>query len=596
MSETVHRDPSQQTPSIPTTQAIVREKLWWWMLYMDQQYSVILGQPLAISSMGDCPSPVPLIQTQAVYGFEAYNVHFTTLTREVLSTSCLSNDRIDKYTDQILELQDRLPETLKFDVSWLEDSAVLPVWPFDVQAASAYSEMHNFLALLNLQREGPIGVGERDISVNNSECSIAISMGNLLHGRERVLQSCRSVLQVLRFFQTRVRAALICWTVSQQAFNATWILLISMVGTNDTKDLGIIKYAYSVFAEMSSLGIHDLASTAVDRLGAFLKSWSMGTAAAKPPMRKYGMVLLEDPASRGFLPGTISPLPCHVRGNAPKPGDVTAAGVPGLGKETANSQSTKSKKQKTTNNKTGSKSKQSDKRSTAKQRRSSIPQKRYSGLWMKDDQFWQTSSGVTQSSTSQPSGTFDTIMRMNSSETVNAWPQCTTMASLDAPIATCQMGPSGDLTTLQTQALLPIRDKPSLEPLRHTWTPYQLYTASQNHTAAEENFAKTLSSHTGSLSEQSTDCFSLSQTSTQLSSPLQPQSSMTVSLPSGSPQSHYLPPNLYATSTFDLMSLQGQTGSLAAAAAAAAVGTVTLTRESPAYSWQMQYPVLDSLS
>ena len=550
---------------------------------MDQQYSVSLGQPLAISTMGDCPSPVPLIQTQAVYGFEAYNVHFTTLTREILFAGSLSNDRIDTYTDLMLELQDRLPNTLKFDVSWLEDGAVLPAWPSDVQAASAYSEMHNFLILLNLQREGSVGVGRSDISIDSLARSIAKPFGNTLHGEERVLQSCRSVLQVLRFFQTRVRAALICWTVSQQAFNAAWILLNSMIGTNDTKDLGIIKYAYSAFAEMSSLGIHDLASTAVGRLGTLMKSWSMGTAAATPLTRQFGMVLLEDPASRGFLPGTISASPFQICESIPKSGDITAAGAQSPGKQTIKTQSTKLKQPRTTKHNSGNKSKVSDKRSTVKQRRSSIQQRRYSGLGIKEEQIWQTSSDMTKSSTSQLSGTFDTIMRMDSPESINPWPHCETMASLDAPIATLQTGPVGASTTLQTQVPLPIRGKPSVEPLRHTWTPYQLYTASQNYAAVEENFAKTLSSHSGSLSEQSTDSFSLSQTSTQLSSPLPPQSSVTVSLPLGLPQSHYIPPNLYAPSTFGLMSLQEQTESLAAA-----IDTIHPTSDIPTYSWQMQ--------
>ena len=559
---------------------------------MDQQYSVILGQPLAISTLGDCPSPVALIQTQAVYGFEAYRVHFTTLTRDILSAGCLSNDRIDKYTDLILELQDRLPDTLKFDASWLEDGTVLPAWPLDVQAASAHSEMHNFLALLHLQRGGPVGIDGSGISIDTFEHSISTSSGNSLHGRERVLRSCRSIMQVLRFFQTRARAALICWTVGQQAFNAAWVLLVSMIETNDTRDLGIIKYAYSIFAEMSSLGIHNLASTAVDRLGALMKSWSMGSATAKPLMHKFGMVLLEDPASRGFLPGTISPLPCDVRENTLKPGEVTTAGALRLGKETTNTQPTKSKKQKTSSSMSGNKSKLFDKRSTVKQRRSSIPQRRYSGLWVKEDQTWPTGTEVTKTSTSQPSGTFDTIMRMDSSEMLDPWSQCTTMAILEGSTAARQLDLPGDSTNLQMQSPLPIRGKPSLEPLRHAWTPYQLYTAAQNYAAAEENLAKTRSSHSGSVSEQSTDSFPLSQTSTQLSSPLQTQFSVTASLPSGSPESHYLPPNIYTPSTFCLTSSQGQAGTLAAAA----IGTINPTREAQMYSWQMQYPGLDNSS
>ena len=104
---------------------------------MDQQYSVTLGRPLGISGIGDCPPSEPLTTHPVVLRLGQFFNHFTILARQILtSDGLMSVSKIDDLTDKLLGLWDTMPETLQFNVSWLQDSIDLPEWPLDVVSAS----------------------------------------------------------------------------------------------------------------------------------------------------------------------------------------------------------------------------------------------------------------------------------------------------------------------------------------------------------------------------------------------------------------------------------------------------------------------------
>ena len=327
----MHRDPSQLNPPPPLAQVAVRKNLWWWMLHMDQQYSMTLGRPLGISSMGDCPAPVPLQQDPVIQSLSNYISQFTILARQIMSAGHLTNAQIDSFSDQLLALRDSLPDAIRFDASWLDEEKPIPQWPLEAQAAVFYGKTHNFLILLNRQR---IENERRGSTDSAADISAQDDAENVPRGRERVLQSCRALLEAFDFFGTRVREAMICWTMGQQAFNAAMILTLAVIESGDTTDLPIIERAYAHFMEMNLLSIHKLAGVACEKLAALMKQVHDGAPALKEGvMGQQGMILLEDPGLQGFVPGGFSPLAFKMAGGEIERGNTgtgwSATTVPG---------------------------------------------------------------------------------------------------------------------------------------------------------------------------------------------------------------------------------------------------------------------------
>ena len=316
----VHRDPSLLNPPAPPKQVATRKNLWWWMLHMDMQYSMSLGRPLAISSMGDCSTPEPISRDPINQSLSNYLNQFSVLGRRILSAAYLSNEQIDDYTDQLLDLQQTLPDIIRFDVTWLDKNRALPAWPLEAQAGVLHANLHNFLLLLNRQRIENSDQDAVEIHADLTPTPSTLNGNGVPRGRERVLKSCRALLVAFEFFQTRVRAALICWTLGQMAFNAAMILLLSMLETSDTQDLHIVERTYSTFLEMNKFGVHKLAGAAVERLGIILKEYRAGDPATETVMGQQGMMLLEDPGLQGSLPESFSPLNFQMAGGADTPG------------------------------------------------------------------------------------------------------------------------------------------------------------------------------------------------------------------------------------------------------------------------------------
>ena len=133
----LHRNPKVLEPSPPLRECMIRQTLWWWMLHMDQQYSVTLGRPLGISGYGDCPPPAPLTTNPTILRLGEFVDHFTILARQILSSDGLMVvQKIDEYTDKLVGLWDTMPASLQFNESWLWKETPLPEWPLEVMSAS----------------------------------------------------------------------------------------------------------------------------------------------------------------------------------------------------------------------------------------------------------------------------------------------------------------------------------------------------------------------------------------------------------------------------------------------------------------------------
>nr|OQO30941.1 hypothetical protein B0A51_04168 [Rachicladosporium sp. CCFEE 5018] len=239
----LHRNPKYLDPVPSLRECTIRQSLWWWMLHMDQQYSVTLGRPLGISGLGDCPTPEPLTTDMTALRLGEFVDHLTNLARQILSSDgMMSVGRIDEFTDKLMGLWDNMPESLQFNESWSREDTVLPEWPLDVMAATLFAKVQSFIVLLNRQRveraqhstsESPLTIQSSFTTKFPSTTYTPSTRGgdSLLHpvpirGRALVVNSSIHLLQTFLFFRHRNPAVLICWTLDQQAFNAAMILIL----------------------------------------------------------------------------------------------------------------------------------------------------------------------------------------------------------------------------------------------------------------------------------------------------------------------------------------------------------------------------------
>ena len=133
----LHRNPRFLDPVPSLRECTVRQSLWWWMLHLDQQYSVTLGRPLGISGYGDCPPPEPLTTNPKVLRLAEFVDQFTVLARQILAADGLVGvGRIDEFTDKLVALWDTMPASLQFNESWLRQDCALPEWPLEMMSAS----------------------------------------------------------------------------------------------------------------------------------------------------------------------------------------------------------------------------------------------------------------------------------------------------------------------------------------------------------------------------------------------------------------------------------------------------------------------------
>nr|OQO30757.1 hypothetical protein B0A51_02453 [Rachicladosporium sp. CCFEE 5018] len=282
----LHRNPKSLDPVPPLRECTIRQSLWWWMLHMDQQYSVTLGRPLGISGLGDCPPPEPLTTDMTVLRLGEFADHFTILARQILSSDgMMSVGRIDEFTDKLTGLWDTMPESLQFNESWSREDTVLPDWPLDVMAATLFAKVQSFIVLLNRQR-----VERTQHSASNSppimQSSFTTSFTTPIRGRALVVNSSIHLLQTFLFFRHRNPAVLICWTLGQQAFNAAMILILDAWETSNENNEWLVNQAFVVFDEMQRNGVHKLAALAVQHISDGLMQLVTDGKSVSPLSRK----------------------------------------------------------------------------------------------------------------------------------------------------------------------------------------------------------------------------------------------------------------------------------------------------------------------
>lgn len=210
-----------------------------------------------------------------------------------------------------------------------------------------YCKTQTYLILLNRQRtdkppEIPSGVSSKISSssrpVNrtpSSHPSPTTTIKSSPRGRPQVLTSAEGVVTAFLFFYTRAPASLVSWTISQQAFNSSMILLLDALETGNFSRVRKVEQAYVIFRELQEHSIHKLATLAVEKL-----SWGLdqlrrnmgGYAAHQYPdkidpvcvskseadpgtrtshdtvMGNTGMLLLEEAGLQSYAPECFAPF------------------------------------------------------------------------------------------------------------------------------------------------------------------------------------------------------------------------------------------------------------------------------------------------
>lgn len=248
------------------------------MLYMDVKFSITLGRPLGISGIGDCQPALPMMADHTVTRFLLFANQFTILGRQILASESTSDDKIDKFSDELLELFDTLPAVIRFEVSWLQEINASG-WPLGPHAVTLFTEIHNYLVLLNRQRtenqskssdkrystSGAFGSRSNSHSSPGSTNSHSASEPPI-RGYARVTNSSRCILEAFIFARRHIPMLLSAWTLCQKAFNAAMILALHMRDTFDTSDLDLVVGTQEIFVELKHDNAHQLAGLAADRL------------------------------------------------------------------------------------------------------------------------------------------------------------------------------------------------------------------------------------------------------------------------------------------------------------------------------------------
>ncbi|EUC50671.1 hypothetical protein COCMIDRAFT_78179, partial [Bipolaris oryzae ATCC 44560] len=117
----LHCNPKHLTSCSLTEAAVAtRQKIWWYMLRIDEEYSMTFGRPLGISSIGTCCWPQELTTDPNVLRLGEFIMQFTVLARQVLRSNRLTDSQIDDFTKALYRLLDTIPETLQFDPAWTD--------------------------------------------------------------------------------------------------------------------------------------------------------------------------------------------------------------------------------------------------------------------------------------------------------------------------------------------------------------------------------------------------------------------------------------------------------------------------------------------
>ncbi|MCJ1476439.1 hypothetical protein MMC13_005105 [Lambiella insularis] len=505
----LHHNPSQIQPHLSPQEIDVRKRIWWWVLQVDQEYSMNLGQPLAISNIGDCPSPAPSSGRPMWPYLSDFTNQFTIISRQMLCDSALSIAEISGLTNELLRIQTTLPKSLQFVEQWLEDTPIPSEWPQKVASALHHSKLHYLLLLLNHR--------QRDDQAAAQSSAISTA-GFVLHGTKRVREFCRSILQAYGFLNTRTYAAFFCWMASLQALTAAWTLLFSDLNTaRDHEYIGLIQRTSSRLGRAPRSGLGSMIGEGVEKLGITMRRISQQSDVEPLNAQGRDVLLSEDPNLDGMLRFSLLPPSYRVSRSASLGGKSPFNETNGRARqEFPSGLPGKTKKPRKTDNKPSTDISVSKKKSAAKHSQSRTVQKGSSGVAKQDNA--QQSSGIAEMAASPE-------QLLNFSEDLELSPAWSLLAIRNGPRNTSVASPPECLPDSNTAAdYSAFIDKPNEAMnarMPGIMTTFQICNATQQKAELRKQVAKNFRSSSESFSDQSAGQFKFSPSYTQFPSPPQ---------------------------------------------------------------------------
>ncbi|KAF4552782.1 Diphthamide biosynthesis protein 3 [Elsinoe fawcettii] len=263
----LHRNPKMIEPLPSLRDSALRKKLWWYLLFIDQQFSMILGRPMGISAVGDCPFSEQLTTDAAVLRLLECIDQITVLGRQIMGTTPLASHRISNYCEKLNMVLDMLPEEVRFKSSWITNPAERPDSPLDQHSAVVYSNVHSYLIILNRQRvdtslgSSTTSFGSIGTTANQSSLEGALSSPSFTSTStwSSITASSALILDVFRYLHSQSSPSLVDWSVKQHVFTAVSLLLVDATARHKVDHEHSIETAVAIF--------HDLAETQHDELG-----------------------------------------------------------------------------------------------------------------------------------------------------------------------------------------------------------------------------------------------------------------------------------------------------------------------------------------
>ncbi|MCJ1379164.1 hypothetical protein MMC17_002264 [Xylographa soralifera] len=487
----MYRNPAQLRPPVSPTEAYTRQRLWWWMLHMDQQYSVALGRPLAISSVGDCPWTDSIEKGLERRCLETPTNHFTLLSRRILSDNNSSIAQSREFADLIVKLQDTIPTSMRFEDDWMvEEKFGLE----NQDAALLHGQMHYLLLMLFRQQQNVARLS-KDNSRRRSGNIIGQIVDIALPTSGQILKSCRSILQVFVWFNSCESTPMIGWAIRQQALNAAWTIMIEL---EDDKDIGMVQETYNIFVELPNLSLHSLMSEAVGRLGTLLAAHRAGNNLEMATLKEKGSMLLENAELFGTLPFVLSPV-THATSASESPQVMNHKGSAHDvgGRECPSTLSDKVRKHRKTDAKPGPQNKApekrpSEKKSTEKQRRTSTAaQKRNSVTLAKDKRQRHPSTEEFSKSPMQSLGVAASNMHIDMLETALPWSFLATQNGLSTTPTIASPATAAVSYTNLDCSVFPEMSTSVIDPhVYRKMTPFQISTAAKHKDASQQHVSE----------------------------------------------------------------------------------------------------------
>ena len=455
---------------------------------MDQQYSIALGRPLAISSVGDCPWTISIENGLERRCLDGYTNHFTLLSRQILLDNNSSIAQSREFANSILKLQDTIPTSMRFGDDWTVEGK------FGLEnqdAALLHGQMYHLLLMLFRQQQNVARLS-KDNSGQGPGNTVSQVVDTELPTSGQILKSCRSILKVFAWFSFCEAAPVIGWATRQQALNAAWTMMIE---TGDEKDVGMVRETYNIFVKLDNLSLHSLMSEAIGSLGTLLGAHRAGNSLKVATLKEEGLILLGNAELFGTLPFVLSPV-THGISHPELPQTVNPkSAVHDIGgRDCASTFSDKVRKHRKTDAKPGSQNKtperrSTEKKSTEKQRRTSTAaQKRNSSTMAKDKRQRNPSPEELSKSPMQSLDVAASKMHIDMLETALPWSFLATQNGLStAPTVLSPATAAVSYANLDSSVFPEMPTSVMDAHVYRKMTPFQLSTATRHKEASQKH-------------------------------------------------------------------------------------------------------------